>query len=252
LRADGHTVVARNREPQHDGSDDVLSSLAESDFDQLWLIAVDRGNGLAPSDVRGILRFRERGSGVLTARVHQNLGASLLNLGAVGIVNNFSTYNRQADHQRLRRDDREPLRFSNNRKYQHIIALEPVHEILLSRKSPTGVIDYFPALNDGTISVPSGFPYARVIAKATSTPSGRCANAVIVIDGEPGVDGQAPGRAVAVSTFQHFEDVNWKLEAEHQPFALEIYKDYICNIARWLAPQNATATTGIAAAHIHY
>src|SRR5690242_14761112 len=78
LRSDGHDVVARNREPRNDGSDPVLSSLDSSDFNQLWLFAADRGNGLAPDDVRGILRFRERGGGIFTARDRENVGLSLL------------------------------------------------------------------------------------------------------------------------------------------------------------------------------
>src|SRR5579883_1555737 len=93
LQSDGHTVVSRNREPDDDGSDPVLSSLAESDFGQLWLMAADRGNALSPKDVRAILRFRERGGGVLTAREHENFGTSILNLGTLGAVNHFKNFN---------------------------------------------------------------------------------------------------------------------------------------------------------------
>lgn len=93
LRSDGHGVVARNRTPQLDGSDPVLSTLDESDFHQLWILATDRGNGLAPADVRGILRFRERGGGIFAWR-DQSAGFSLLNLGSVGLVHEFRKYNR--------------------------------------------------------------------------------------------------------------------------------------------------------------
>jgi hypothetical protein len=258
LRADGHDVVARDREPQSDGSDTVLSSLAESDFDELWLIAVDRGNGLAPSDVRGILRFRERGGGMLAARDHQNLGASLLNLGTIGKVNHFYSYNRERDRRRLVRDDRNnpSITFPNyhsgdNGSYQRVVPLEPVHEILRSNKSPSGTIEYFPAHpHEGAISVPYGVDFARVIAMATSTATGRCFNVVIAIDGEPGSNGDAYGRAVAVSSFHTFADMNWDSQIEappcvtearstgllEDPARLEIFKDYIRNIARWLAP----------------
>lgn len=258
LRADGHDVVARDREPQGDGSDPVLSTLHQSDFDELWLIATDRGNGLSPSDVRGILRFRERGGGVLTARDHQNLGASLLNLGTLGVVNNFYTYNRERDKRRLTRDDRDNpgitypnYHSGNNGDYQRIVPLEPVHDILRSEKSPSGVIEYFPAHpHEGAISVPAGLDCARVIAMATSSVTGRSFNLAITIEGEPGTGGRPCGRAVATSTFHHFADMNWDPSAEPPPFVtepsgnglredparLEIFKDYIRNIARWLAP----------------
>ena len=58
LEEDGHDVTPRDRKALSDGSDAVLSRLSTSGFDQLWLIAVDTGNGLAPADVRGILQFR--------------------------------------------------------------------------------------------------------------------------------------------------------------------------------------------------
>lgn len=258
LRESGHEVVARNREPREDGSDPVLSSLADSDYDELWLIAVDRGNGLAPDDVRGILRFRERGGGVLTSRDHQDLGASLLNLGTLGLVNHFYTYNRERDRRRLVPDDQDNphISFPNyhsgvNGEYQRICVAEPVHELLRSEKSPSGVIEYFPAHpHEGAISVPYGTPYARVIATATSTVSGRHFNVAIAIEQEPGTDGGSYGRAVATSTFHHFADMNWDAKREAPPFVIEprgpglagdpermeIYKDYIRNIARWLSP----------------
>lgn len=93
LRSDGHGVVARNRTPQHDGSDPVLSTLDTSAFHELWILATDRGNALAPEDVRGILRFRERGGGIFAWR-HESAGVSLLNLGSIGLIHEFRKYNR--------------------------------------------------------------------------------------------------------------------------------------------------------------
>ena len=46
LVAAGHDVTARNREPDAAGNDPVLSGLATSAFDQLWLMGVDTGDGL--------------------------------------------------------------------------------------------------------------------------------------------------------------------------------------------------------------
>lgn len=243
LRDDGHEVVARDRTPQSDGSDSVLSALFESDFDELWLIAADAGNGLAPSDVRGILRFRERGGGMLTARDRQNFGVSLLNLGTLGAVNNFQTYNRERDRRRIAPEHREgpavargSERSANGGSYQRIVPLEPVHDILRTEKSPSGVIEFFPAhRHEGAISVPAGLEFARVIAQGTSVETGRSFNLAIAIEGEPGENGRPCGRAVAASTFRHFADTNWDSDPR-APSRLEIFKDYVRNIARWLSP----------------
>ena len=258
LRDDGHEVVARNRESREDGSDPVLSSLDKSDFNQLWLIAVDTGNGLAPADVRGILHFRDRGGGVLTARDAQNFGASLLNLGAIGSVNNFYKYNRERDRRRLSRDDRDNPNITfpnyhsgNNGDFQRIIPMEPVHDLLRSAKSPSGVIEYFPAHpHEGALSVPDNMSYARVIATSMSRVSGRTFNLAVAIENEPAHNGHRNGRAIALSTFHHLADMNWDTSVEgppmvneprgselrEDPVKLEIYKDYIRNIARWLSP----------------
>src|SRR5262249_6788041 len=78
LRGAGHEVTVRNR----DGADDdsTLGMLDTLDYDQLWLMAVDPGDGLTPRDAAGIMRFRERRGGLLTARDHQDLGSCLLSL----------------------------------------------------------------------------------------------------------------------------------------------------------------------------
>ena len=227
LQADGHDVVARNREPGPDGSDPVLSALAESDFDELWLIAAERENGLSPNDVRGILRFRERGGGVLTARDNDNLGTSLLNLGTLGAVNHFQNYNRERG--------RRPIRHSGDSgQYQRIVPLEPVHEVLRSQNSPSGIVEYFPAHpREGAISVPRHAPNARAIAASPSA-DGKTFNVAIAIESEPATGGHACGRAIAVSSFHHFSDANWSVVQDAH--RLEIYKDYLRNIARWLAP----------------
>jgi len=99
LRAAGHEVTARNR--AHRGGDDpVLSRVDTLGYDQLWLMAVDAGDGLAPADAPGIMRFRERGGGVLTARDHQDLGSCLLSLGSLGQLNHFHNRNPEPDGRR--------------------------------------------------------------------------------------------------------------------------------------------------------
>ena len=86
-----YEVTARNRESNSGGNDKLLSRLDESDFDELWLFAVDTGDGLSPADCEGITRFRQRGGGMLTTRDHQDLGSSLCTLGGVGRANFTST-----------------------------------------------------------------------------------------------------------------------------------------------------------------
>jgi hypothetical protein len=62
LRAAGHEVTARNRDNRA-GDDPILSHLDELDYDQLWVMAVDVGDGLTSADARSVLRFRENGGG---------------------------------------------------------------------------------------------------------------------------------------------------------------------------------------------
>jgi hypothetical protein len=230
LRSEGHTVTARNRQPNADASDPVLSSLDISEFDELWLFAADRGNGLAPDDVRGILRFRERGGGIFAARDRENIGVSLLNLGSVGIVNHFRTYNR-----RLRR--RAPrVTFHSipvESDYQRIIPLEPVHELLRSQRLPNGVIEYFPGpVHESALSVPPYAPFARVIAVTANGHTGRAANVAVAIDEERCNDGRRCGRAVATACLHQFANGRWN---RHGDEPSESFKDFARNIARWLA-----------------
>ena len=53
-------VTARDRNTAT-GPDAVLSTLDESDYDQLWLFAVDTGDGLDAEDCAAISRFRKNG-----------------------------------------------------------------------------------------------------------------------------------------------------------------------------------------------
>jgi hypothetical protein len=232
LRAGGHDVVSRDRTPDETGSDSVLSSLGNSDYDQLWLIAVDRGNGLSPDDVRGVLRFRERGGGVLSARDREDTGASLLNLGAIGLVNNFATYNRERSK---RAGNASAGRCG---PAQRIVPLEPVHDVFRSSKSPTGVVEYVPAHpHEGTISVPDDWNFARVIAVCDGG-THPAANVAIAIENEPGANGHPNGRALAVSTFRQFADESWE-ELREDRQRLDVFEDYLRNIARWLTPASA-------------
>src|SRR4051794_37068143 len=57
-------VTARDRSP-FGAPDPVLSTLGASDYDELWLLAVDTGQGLHEADSAGILKFQARGGGLM-------------------------------------------------------------------------------------------------------------------------------------------------------------------------------------------
>src|SRR5215471_18471335 len=82
-------VTGRDREPDARGDDPVLSGLADSDFDEIWLFGADTGNGLSGRDCAGITAFRHRGRGILATRDHQDAGSSIYPLGGVGAAHFF-------------------------------------------------------------------------------------------------------------------------------------------------------------------
>jgi hypothetical protein len=261
----GHDVTARNREGTD--PDPMLSQLDELDVDELWLLAVDAGGGLTADDAAGILRFRRRGGGVVTARDHQNLGSCLSRLGSIGRVNHFHTENPERNP---RRDDQDNPGISwpnyhsgANGDYQRVFVDEPVHELLRTDRTASGHIEWFPAHpHEGAVSVPEDCTSATVVGRGRSIVTGRFFNLAVALDGEVGDDGRALGRAVACSTFHHFADMNWDVHAgapsfvtdapgheiEHDPERFDIFQGYVRNIADWLvADREAGAHTEAAA-----
>jgi hypothetical protein len=256
LRAAGHEVTARNR-ANRGGDDPVLSRVDTLGYDQLWLMAVDVGDGLTDADTNAILRFRENGGGVLTARDHENLGSCLCGLGSVGLVNQF--HDKNVDPGAVR-DDQDTLTISwpnyhsgANGDYQPVLAAEPVHLLLRTTRSASGRIEWFPAHpHEGGVSAEG--PLATALAQGRSTVTGRRFNLAVVLDGELTPDGRPMGRAVAESTFHHFADYNWDLdrgapsfvterpgtEIKADPSRLAVFKDYVRNIATWLQPPTST------------
>jgi hypothetical protein len=145
-------VIARDRETNSAGNDLVLSGLDTTDFDELWLFAVDTGDGLSVADCQGITRFRQRGGGIFATRDHQDLGSSLCTLGGIGRAHFFHTKHQDPDESRHARDDQDTKTISwpnyhsgSNGDYQRITAVEPIHELLRSPDSASGVIEYFRA-----------------------------------------------------------------------------------------------------------
>ncbi len=250
-------VVARNRESDSEGNDPVLSTLDRSDFDQLWIFAVDTGDGLTLSDCQGITRFRQRGGGMLTTRDHQDLGSSLCTLGGVGRAHFFHTKQPEPDPSRQVPDDQDTKTISwpnyhsgNNGDYQEIKPAGDVHELLRNPNSPSGAIKYFPAHpHEGAVGVPEDEDHARVVATGESRVTHRPFNLIVAFDRAPDQYGNTLGRAVAESSFHHFVDYNWDLEMgcptmllekpgdqiKREPEKLDDVKTYVRNLASWLA-----------------
>ena len=202
-------VTARDRDPLG-APDTLLSNLDRSDYDLLWLFAVDIGNGLSPEDCRGIDAFRAIGGGVLIARDHMDLGSSVCGLAGIGAAEHFHTRNVDPALPAVRDDPfTTAISWPNfhsgaNGDYQEIEPVEPVHAILRDPSVPTGSIRFLPSHpHEGAVSAPPG-ARARVIARGTSKVTGVRFNIAVAFE----TDGRA-GRAIAQSTFHHFADYNW-------------------------------------------
>ncbi|MBD2609927.1 hypothetical protein H6G94_01335 [Nostoc punctiforme FACHB-252] len=250
-------VTGRDYEPNAVDGDPILSTLEKSDFDQLWLFALDVGDGLTEKDIAGINAFRQRGGGILTTRDHQDMGCSMCSLIDIGDVHYFNTKNPDPDESRWNRDDSYTTYISwpnyhsgANGDYQKITILEPIHELVKNPNSPVGHIEFFPAHpHEGGIGAPSSNANARVIALGKSLITNRNFNLIVVIEHHQDAQGNILGRAVANSSFHHLVDYNWDIikgcpsfvdeppgdSMKTEPRALEDIKTYVRNVAFWLA-----------------
>ncbi len=258
-------VVARARAADARSPDPVLATLDQSNFDELWLLALDQGEGLTDADCSGITRFRQRGGGILLTRDHQDMGSSLCTLGGIGAAHHFQTKNPEPDRDRRAPDDTETPSISwpnyhsgNNGDYQKITTVEPLHELLRSSDSPSGRIEFFPAHpHEGAVAAPPGDPSARVVAKGRSRTTGREFNLVIAFDRSLDAHGNRLGRAVTESSFHHFADYNWDPSLGCPSFVTEPVGDglkrngrasaeirrYVRNLALWLARRSDDSTS---------
>jgi hypothetical protein len=252
-------VTARDRQSDAAGNDPVLSTLGTSDFDELWLFAVDTGDGITAEDCQGVTAFHQRGGGILATRDHMDLGCSLYTLNGIGAAHFFHTQNPDPDPARWCIDDPYTTYISwpnyhsgRNGDYQKITPLEPVHELLKS-DSPAGYIQYLPAHpHEGAVGVPAAARQARVIATGKSAVTNRSFNLAVAFEQTTDDRGNRLGRAVAASTFHHFCDYNWDADMgapsfvteppgdtlKTQPEAMADVHAYIRNLALWLAPES--------------
>lgn len=243
-----YEVVTRNREAS---SDRVLSKLDESDFDQLWLFAVDLGEGLTADECAALTRFRKRGGGVLSTRDHNDLGSSLCTLGGIGEAHYSHSKNLDPDESRHRRDDDVTLNIDwpnyhsgANGDYQRIATAN--HELL--RRPDGSLIERFPAHpHEGGVGAPAEAA-ATVIATGTSKVTNRPFNMIVAFDNHSDADGRW-GRAIAESSFHHLVDYNWNTdlgcpsfleeppgdEIKRYPERLDDVKRYVANVAVWLS-----------------
>jgi len=252
----GYDVVVRDRATDTSGNDPVIQSLPESDFDELWLFAVDTGDGLTPDDCAAITKFRQRGGGIFSTRDHNDLGSSLCTLGGVGKAHYFHSVNPDPDPKRNQRDDdmTKSIDFPNyhsgsNGDYQKITPLVE-HELL--KRADGRLIEYFPAHpHEGGVGAPNGDSSAHVIASGMSKVTSRPFNLIVAFESSTDRHGNHLGRAIAESSFHHFVDYNWDIrmgcptfleeppghEIANDPSRLADIKTYVENVARWLAPQ---------------
>jgi hypothetical protein len=231
--------------------DSVLSALDQSDFDQMWLFAVDTGDGLTEQDCAAISRFRRSGRGLMVTRDHMDLGSSICSLGGIGAAHHFHTRNLDPDATRREVDDPHSKNISwpnfhsgANGDFQHIQVVAPIHPVLADSSSPTGAIRFLPSHpHEGAVSAPAN-QGARVIATGTSKATGRQFNIAVAFE-----RGAGGGAAIAQSTFHHFADYNWDTRLGcpsfvdeppgdaimRSPQALADTQLYVRNLALWLA-----------------
>jgi len=243
-------VVARDLARDDRGVDGVLAMLDRSRFDQLWLFAVDVGDGLSRAECAGIEAFRERGGGVLAARDHQDLGCSLHGLSEIGRAHHFHTVNPDPREENRSIDDTETRTIvwpnyhsGRNGDVQPVHAAIADHPLLRDPRAASGVIEWLPAHpHEGSVSAPPGDPQARVIATGRSKLTGRAFN--LLVAGET-----ARGRWIAESSFHQFADYNWDPargapsfvveppgdEVVRDPRLLDGVRAYAANAVQWLA-----------------
>lgn len=243
-------VTARDRDPPG-AADSVLSNIDTSDYDELWLFAVDTGDGLTDQDCEAVSRFRQRGGGLLATRDHMDLGSSICSLAGVGKAHYFHSRNLDPVVENRAIDDPFTTYISwpnyhsgANGDFQRVEPVLPVHPVLEDSGVPEGRTRFLPSHpHEGAVAAPPD-EEARVIAQGVSKITGRRFNLAVAFEA-----GLAGGRAIAQSTFHHFADYNWDISSgapsfvseapgggmKANPEALAATHRYVLNVAAWLA-----------------
>ena len=242
---DGVEVTGRNRATPPGQTDPVLGSLDTSGFDQLWLFAVDTGDGLNGDECAAIGRFRKAGGGLMVTRDHMDLGSSVCTLGGVGDAHYFHSKNLDPDPARRARDDvvTTDIDWPNyhsgaNGDFQPVSSVGERHPVF------EGVTRLPAHPHEGAVGAPASHPSAHVIATGVSQATQRPFNIAVAF--EPSDEG---GPAIAQSTFHHFADYNLDPAMGAPSFVTEAPSDgfarhpdalaethrYFENLARWLA-----------------
>lgn len=242
-------VTARDRDPIG-APDKVLATLDRSSYDELWLFAVDVGEGLLEEDRAGIGRFRARGGGVLMTRDHMDLGCSICSLDEIGAAHVFHTHNLTTAIPPPDDTGTPEIQWPNfhsgaNGAAQRVEAVLPIHPVMRDPMSETGAVLYLPAHpHEGAVVAPASSPHARVIALGKSLASGNRFNIAVAFERS-----EHNGPALAESTFHHFADYNWDPRTGSPDFVTEppvheLPNDsramasvhcYVRNVAQWLA-----------------
>ncbi len=255
LRREGHVVTARDRATEAGTDDPILANLSRDNYDQLWLFAVDVGNGITPAECASVGTFRDAGGAVFVTRDHMDLGSSVCSLAGIGAAHYFHTKQIPDDAWRIVDDSITTdiswpnFHSGSNGDVQRVDAILPIHPVLRRRDGST--LTTLPAHpHEGGVVAPASVGNARVVLTGTSKLTGRPFNIAVAI--EPG-DGA--GRGWAESTFHHFADYNWdpRLGCPSfvteppsdavvvDPALLDDTKQYVANLAAWLAaPETAT------------
>jgi hypothetical protein len=155
-------VTARDRSEDADGNDPVLSTLGDSDFDELWLFALDTGGGLSPKIVQASQPFINRVKGFLQPAIIK----IWVFVCVAWVALAHSTISNQSNNIQMKPDRciddtyTKTISWPNyhsgrNGDYQTISPIEPIHELLHNPNSPSGRIEFFPAHpHEGGVGVP--------------------------------------------------------------------------------------------------
>jgi hypothetical protein len=217
-------------------------------FDQLWLFAVDTGNGITEAECAAVANFRANGGAVFGTRDHQDVGSSVCSLAEIGAPHYFHT--KQMPSAALRVDDDKVtsaiswpnFHSGSNGGVQHVESTLPVHPVMVRADGST--LDKLPSHpHEGGVVAPPADNAAHVVVTGISQVTRHRFNIAIAL--EPG-DGT--GRGWAESTFHHFADYNWdprlgcpsfvtetpSTAIERDPSLLDDTLTYVANLAVWL------------------